>query len=402
MTRGPALILHLALRDLARDRVHLICNVAVIAGVLVPLLVLFGIRNGVTDTLVGRLLANPATLQIDTVGNAAFTTADLEQVQGWSETAFATLKTRSLFDLVNVRAATGGPVREAVLSPSGAGDPTLPPGVVLAVDDVAVSSALAEALGIAPGDGVLLVSQAPDRPRQLALPRRVTAVVPADRLAGRGVLADLATLEVFESFYDGFALPEHGIETGRPLSDRTPSYAGIRTYARDLASLAPLQARIEGAFGTATQSDTRAVASVLSLTRNLTLALGLTAAVAALGLAATLAFGFWGEVARKRRVLAQLALIGLPPGQIAAIPMVQALVTALLGLVVSFAALAIAVRVARRLFDTGIDGADIVAVSAGQAATIAAGVTVFVLACALVAARAAGRADPAIVLRDAA
>jgi putative ABC transport system permease protein len=227
-------------------------------------------------------------------------------------------------------------------------------------------------------------------------------VVPADRLAGRGVLADLATLEVFESFYDGFALPEHGIETGRPLSDRTPSYAGIRAYARDLASLAPLQARIEGAFGTATQSDTRAVASVLSLTRNLTLALGLTAAVAALGLAATLAFGFWGEVARKRRVLAQLALIGLPPGQIAAIPMVQALVTALLGLVVSFAALAIAVRVARRLFDTGIDGADIVAVSAGQAATIVAGVTVFVLACSLVAARAAGRADPAIVLRDAA
>ncbi len=402
MTRGPALILHLALRDLARDRVHLICNVAVIAGVLVPLLVLYGIRNGVTDTLVGRLLANPATLQIDTVGNAAFTPADLARVQGWPETAFATLKTRSLFDLVNLRAAAGGPVREAVLSPSGAGDPTLPPGVTLAADTVAVSAALAEALGLGPGDTVLLVSQAPDRPRQLALPRTVAAVVPADRLAGRGVLADLATLEAFEAFYDGFALPDHGIAAGRALADRATSYAGLRAYARDLAALAPLQARIEAAFDTATRSDTRAVASVLSLTRNLTLALALTAVVAAVGLAATLGFAFWGEVARKRRMLAHLALIGLPPGQIAAIPMIQALVTAALGLLVSFVALALAVRVARQLFDTGIDGADIVAVGPGQALAIAGAVTLFVLACALVAARAAGRTDPAIVLRDAA
>ncbi len=401
MTRGPALVLHLALRDLARDRVHLICNVAVIAGVLVPLLVLFGIRNGVSDTLVGRLLANPATLQIDTMGNAAFTPQDLAQVQGWSETAFATLKTRSLFDLVNLRAAAGGPVREAVLSPSGPGDPTLPPGAGLAAGEVALSATLAVALGIVPGDGVLLVSQAPDRPRQLALPRTVAAVVPADRLTGRGVLADLATLEAFEAFYDGFALPDHGITAGRPLADRTPSYAGLRAYARDLAALAPLQARIEAAFGTATQSDTRAVAAVLSLTRNLTLALALTAAVAAVGLAATLGFSFWGEVTRKRRMLAQLALIGLPPGQIAAIPMVQALVTAALGLVVSFVALGVAARVARRMFDIGIDGAAIVAVSPTQSLAIAGAVTLFVLASALVAARAAGRADPAIVLRDA-
>ena len=37
------LVLDLALRDLIRERTHLICNVAVLAGVLVPLLVIFGV-----------------------------------------------------------------------------------------------------------------------------------------------------------------------------------------------------------------------------------------------------------------------------------------------------------------------------------------------------------------------
>jgi putative ABC transport system permease protein len=398
---GLRLILHLALRDLARGRVHLICNVAVIASVLVPLLVLYGLRNGVTETLVGRLLANPATLQIDTAGNGAFTPADLAVVQGWPETAFATLKTRSLFDLVTLRAEAGGPLREGVLSPSGAGDPTLPPGQGLAADEVALSAALAAALAVAPGDRVLLVSQAPDRPRQLVLTRTVAAVVPADRLEGRGVLADLGTLDLFEAYYDGFALPAHGIDAGRALETRVAAWAGMRAYARDLASLAPLQARIEATFGTATRADTRAVASVLSLSRNLTVALALTVAVAALGLAATLGFGFWAEVARKRRMLAQLALIGLPPGQIAAIPLVQALVTAGLALAVSFAGLAVAARIAQGLFDTGIEGARIVAVSSGDGALIAAAVVLFVLGTALAAAVAAGRSDPAQVLREA-
>ena len=38
------LMIELALRDLLRQRVHLICNVAILAGVLVPLMVVFGVQ----------------------------------------------------------------------------------------------------------------------------------------------------------------------------------------------------------------------------------------------------------------------------------------------------------------------------------------------------------------------
>ncbi|MFZ1726973.1 MAG: ABC transporter permease, partial [Albidovulum sp.] len=115
------LLFELSLRDLFRDWVHLLCNVAVMVGVIVPLLVLFGVRNGVYDALLGQLLNNPATLQIDTRGNNSFTAADAEELRGWPEAGFVTLKTRSLFDYVNVRETGGRGKREAIIAPSGTG-----------------------------------------------------------------------------------------------------------------------------------------------------------------------------------------------------------------------------------------------------------------------------------------
>lgn len=395
------LVAWLALRDLARDWVHLVCNVAVIAGVIVPLLVLFGVKNGVYDTLIGRLKSNPATLQIDTAGNNAFTRADLAVVQAWPEAGFATLKTRSTFDYVNVRPAAGRGLKDAILNPSGSGDPTLPDGIGLAAGEVAISAALAGQLSLAAGDEVLLISQAADRPRQLALPRRIATIVPPDRMGGRAVLANLDTLELFEAFYDGYALPEHGIDTGAALASRPESFAGLRVYAGDLHLLRPLQDRMERHFGIATQADTRGVEAVLGLGRNLDLALLLTTAVAAIGLAATLVFGFWGEIARKRRSLAGLALVGIRPGRIAAIPVIQAVATALLGLAVSFALLGVAAQVAARMFDLGPDRSGIVAISLAEAAAIAIAVIVFVALTSAAAARRAARVDPAIILREA-
>ena len=96
------LIAKLALKDLTFQKVHLICNVAVLAGVLVPLLVLFGVKNGVYDALIGQLLSNPRSLQIDTSGNTEFLAADADEVRGWAETGFVTLKTRSQFDFAHL------------------------------------------------------------------------------------------------------------------------------------------------------------------------------------------------------------------------------------------------------------------------------------------------------------
>lgn len=395
------LLLSLALRDMKRDWVYLFCNIAMLVGVIVPLLVLFGVRNGVYDALIGRLLSDPTTLQIDTRGNHSFSATDADEVRSWPDAGFVTLKTRSLFDYVNVRAVGERALRDAVLSPSGAGDPMLPVAT-LAPQQVAVSADLAAALGLQVGGQIELITQAPERPRQLMLSVDVAAIVPKDMLGGRSVLADIGVLDLIEAFYDEYALPEYGIVEGRSLNTRVTEFEGLRVFSRTLENLAPLQEKLETRFGISTQAKTAQVIGVLGLGRNLGLALLLTASVAALGLAAALTSSFWAEVARKRHVLANMALLGFGPASLLLFPVTQAVVTAVLGLAASFGLFAVAAHVAEQLFDTGLAGAGgLVVIGLEQGLMIVAAVLGFVVLAALAAAWRAQSTDPALVLRGA-
>lgn len=395
------LILDLALRDLLRERFFLACNVAVMVGILVPLLVLFGVKNGVYAALVGEMLADPASRQIDSAGNVTLTPEQIAPMRGWPEIAFVTPKTRGQFDFMNVRAKGGRRMRPALMLPTGPGDPTLPPGLALGPGEVAVSAQLAAQLGLRAGDDLQLITQAEDRPRQLVLPARLGAVLPEQATAGRAVLADFATLDLIEAFYDSYSLPDHGIDGTRDLAGRVARHAGVRAYARTLEDVAPLQARMEAHLGLATTARTREVSALLGLGRKLNLALAGTATLAALGLGAALVLGFWSEVARKRAVLAGIALVGVPGRALALFPVVQAAVTALLGLAFSFVLYALAARGAGALFGAGLPGdAPIARIGAGQGMVIAALVLALALLAAAAAAWAAQRLDPASVLRE--
>ena len=395
------LVASLALKDLLHEKIQLVCNIAVLAGVLVPLMVLFGVKNGVYDALIGRLLSDPRSLQIDTLGNEAFYREDADLVRGWPESGFVTLKTRSVFDYVNVRVEGGRGRREALLVPTGTGDPNLPAGLVFEPGDAAVSAGLARQLEIDVGQRLQVVTQAEDRPRQLLQTLTVVAVLPEARASGRSVLASLDVLDRVEAFYDAYALPEFGITEGRPLSERNVEFEGLRVFARRLEELAPLQARVEDQFGIGTESRATEVAAILGLGRNLDLALIFTAAVAGLGLAAALIFGFWGEIIRKRRNIAALALLGIGGRGLWLYPVIQSLVAGVLGLVVSFALFFAAAGLAERLFDSGLTSeGGLVSLGFGQALGISAVVLVFVAGASLAAAQDASRTDPAQVLRE--
>jgi putative ABC transport system permease protein len=81
-------------------------------------------------------------------------------------------------------------------------------------------------------------------------------------------------------------------------------------------------------------------------------------------------------------------------------PLIQALVSAALALLVSFGLLGIASWVAERMFDTGMVEGGLVAISGQQALAIILLVMLFVVASSLFAARAALRIEPATVLRE--
>ena len=395
------LIAQLALRDLIRDRFFLFCNVAVMVGILVPLLVLFGVKNGVYTALIGEMRADPANLQIDTQGNASFSDEDLLALRDWPEIAFMTPKVRGQFDFMNVRAVDGRKMRPALVLPSGAGDPTLPPGTQLSQEAVAVSAQLAAQLGLSQGMELQLITQAEGRARQMVLPVGVAVVLPETAVSGRAVLVPFPLLDRIEAFYESYSLPEYGIKGTRDLSERVVSYEGVRVYADRLENLAALQARMESHLKIGTSARTRDVEALLGLGRKLDLALGLTTALAALGLGAALAFGFWSDVRRKKVVLASIALLGVSGPRLALFPMFQALVTATIGIAVSFALYGVAGKVAAGLFGQGLpDEAALTLLPPAQVLIIIAGVLAVVLSAAGIAAWGAQRLDPASVLRE--
>lgn len=395
------MIFSLAWRDLLRDRFFLFCNVAVMVGILVPLLVLFGVKNGVYSALIGEMLSDPVNLQIDTQGNATLREADIAPLRDWPEIAFLTPKVRGQFDYMNVRAKGGRRIKSALMIPSGSGDPTLPKDVVISQGAVAVSAQLARQLDLSPGMDLQLITQAEDRPRQLLLEAKVAAVLPEKSASGAAIYAPFQMLDLIEAFYDSYSLPDYKITGTRDLADRVQAYEGVRVYAHRLEDLAALQARVETQLGLATSARTRDVESLLGLGRKLNLALGLTAVLAAIGLGAALILGFWSDVARKKVVLAGIALLGVPSRDLALFPVFQAVITAVLGLILSFGLYLMAGQAAAALFGQGLpDGAQLAIISVGQGGLICLGVLVLVIGAAGFAAWSAQRLDPAVVLRE--
>ncbi|MGB0498443.1 MAG: ABC transporter permease [Rubricella sp.] len=394
-------ILPLAWRSLMHEKLHLLCNIAIICGVLVPLLVLQGVKTGVYSALIADLEANPDLLLVSTLGDQSFSEADAAEVAAWPETGFVVPRTRGIADTVLIQSLAGGPIREASAVPTAPGDPVLPDGAALEGEAVALTALLAERAGIAGGERIRIVVRSEARARPLVFEAPVAVIVPRTEMTGTAILIDIERLDAIEAYYDGYALPQYGLEEGRDPVERAIAFEGLRLYARSVDDVARLEERIGARFGVATRSEAAAIERTLSLGRNLDRALFLIAATAMTGLVAALVFGFWAEVQRKRQVLATFALIGLTPGQIARLPLVQALLTGAMALAAAFVLFLLAAELAEALFAEQLPGDRRLVLLTGGDALRAAALTLGSVGLSSIwATRAALATDPAIVFRS--
>ncbi|WP_029011319.1 hypothetical protein [Azospirillum halopraeferens] len=391
-----------ALTDLLNERVHLACAMAMIMGVMVPLMILLGVKTGVFAALMDDLRADRDILRITIPGDHPFSIADADEVRGWPETGFVVVNTRSIARRLNVKRQDGNRMRGVSLVPTGPADPLLPSGQRLTGLDVAASAGLAAQLGLEPGHRLVSVIGRGDPVNErLTISLTVAAVLPRVALEGEALLMDPETMDGIEAFYDGYALPQWGLGTGRPLHERVVEYESLRLYARDLHDVAVLEARLRDRFDIPANSRAAHVAGLLRLGRNLDLALSLVASAALGGLFAALLSSFWGVVQRKRLMLATLGLVGVTPMGLAAVPVVQAAATALAGAAASLIMFALFATVAEALFADALPaGASVIRMPAGTLVMLTLGVVLLAVSAAFVAARAAAHIDPAIVIRE--
>ena len=112
-------ICHLSLRDYLHERLLSACAVLGLAAVLAPLLILFGVKFGVVETLTERLRSDPATLEISPVGSGHFSAADMDRWRDDGRVAFVMPRTRTLAATVELSLPPEMPMT-AVLPPQPA------------------------------------------------------------------------------------------------------------------------------------------------------------------------------------------------------------------------------------------------------------------------------------------
>ena len=340
------LVTSLAWQDYRNDGWLSACSVLALVSVIAPLLVLFGLKFGLVSSLTERLETDPSTREIIPLGGGRFSAAFIEQLGQRSDVAFALPRTRQIAATAQVGALT------VEMLPTAAGDPLLA-GLPMprGLDQIVLSHTAAEKLAARPGDW-LETSFARQVAGQVEAQRtrlQVLAVLPLAAFARDGLFADLGLLEAAEDYRDGRAVPVLGWAGGEVGSSEQRVYPAFRLYARNLTDVEPLRVFFAGQnLLVSTQANT--IAQVQSLSRNLSIVFWIIAGLALAGAFAAIFAATLAAVARKRRELSVLRLLGFSTGALLLFVLLQALFSAGFAAVLSGGLYGLAEAAVNKLF----------------------------------------------------
>ena len=401
-------VLLLAFADYRHERLLSFCAIFGLAAVLAPLLILYGVKFGVLNTLTERMLSDPNTLEITPVVSGRYTKHDVHRLSELSGVAFVLPRTRSIAATMNL-SVQGKPHLVVSLEPTASGDPLLeryklpsvtmveqtlsanpesgeaarPANPLLAKRPQANDPSLREAgailsdmaarkLNVRVGDVLLgIVERAYGGVVSSAYVRlRVHGVLPLAAQQKETAYVPLELVEACEDFRDGRACPELGTKNGwsgepRPAVPR--EYASFRMYAKDLNSVSRLHDTLakNGGFFFSTTS------SVLA------------------------------GIRRKQRTLGLLQLMGFSKETLVIFPLAQVVLTALLGTSVAIGAYALAAHFLNQAFAGSLQGLEQICRLMPWHFALAYAISVGVsLLAALAPAWQSSKIEPSEVIRD--
>ncbi len=334
-------IFRLAYRDFVHERRISLCFVLALMAVLAPLLVLFGLKFGLVDTLAQRLIESPANREVLAVGSRNFDEDWFATIGARPDVGFLVPNTRriaaSLSRLLNPE--SGQDLRALQMIPTGVGDPLLgdaaqPPS---GTAQLVLSASAANKLAASVGDRLVarIDRQRSGRDEGAVWELTLTGIVPAALLPDDAALVPLELLVATEDYRDGVAVPTLGWD-GDPAPSRARSYARFRLYAASIYDVAGLEQTLT-ADGVEVRTRVGEIATMQALDRNLTRVFWLIALIGTLGFLASLAANLLANVERKRRELSIVRLIGFSTGSLVLFPVAQALLVAGLGAASAFA-----------------------------------------------------------------
>jgi putative ABC transport system permease protein len=319
-----ALVASLAWQDYRNDAWLSVCSVLALVAVIAPLLVLFGLKYGLVGSLTERLENDPATREIIPLGGGRFSSEFVQQLRQRGDVAFALPRTRQIAATAQLGAVTVEMLPTADNDPLLAGMP-IPKGL----DQIVLSHTAAEKLGAKAGDWLQASfgRQVAGRVEAQRTRLQVLQVLALEAFARDGLFAPLGLLEAAEDYRDGRAVPAFGWDGDAVGVSEQRVYPAFRLYARRLVDVEPLRVYFAGQnVLVSTQAQT--IAQVQSLSRNLSIVFWIIAGLALAGAFAAIFAGALAAVARKRRELSVLRLLGFSTAGLLLFVVLQALYSA--------------------------------------------------------------------------
>lgn len=341
MGRKILLAACLAFKDWQYEKSISFCAVLALASMLVPLLTLLGIKNGVIEAMREKLLEDPAILIITPKSDAGKYDRDfIARLAKLPGAAFAIGRIRAIATDVTF-SGEDGKTASIVLEPAANGEPILARYGLKApeagqVPQIILSSSAAKTLGANIGSTIAarLGRRTPSgKFESEKMLFSVQGILPSEAADRKMAFTALDIMENMEDYRDYFAVPERNFSGNAKNAER--NYASFRLYAKNLDSVENLVAELDK-MKIETITRAREIAGIRLLESAINQVIFIISVALASGFIAFTLSSAKGSVARKRRMLGMLKLLGFPRIALALYPVAQNLLTALCGLVLSF------------------------------------------------------------------
>jgi len=225
---APALVVRLAVRDLAHEWILTLCLVLAVASVLAPLLVLLGLKHGTVQTLRERLVQDPVYREIRPAATRLYAPSWFEAWSARQRVAFLVPTILPGSAIIQARAADGA-WRNLDLVPTAPGDVLLEENgaAIPRSGEVVLSDAAARRLGLRSGDPVLLrvTRNRAGRREHGELTANVVSVLEPRATSLERLYAPLALALDAEAYKEGSAIAARGWAGG--ARHPAPAFDGV-------------------------------------------------------------------------------------------------------------------------------------------------------------------------------
>lgn len=313
------------------------CFIIALASVLAPMMILFGLKFGIVNSMVSNLVENPVNREIRPIGSGSYRADWFKTMQARDDVAFIIPKTRALAASIQLKSKTASRILSTELIATDDGDPLLqnvgvtPEGFY----QVVLSHNAAQKLKVKKGDRIdaSLSRQYRGKREREHITVRVVDVADLSVTSRNIAFISLDLLVATENFKDGKEVAELSW-IGHEHNGEVRDYPSFRLFTHSIYQVEGLVNELQK-LGIRVKSNTSEIQTIQTIDKNLSIIFWIIACVGALGFSLSLGASLWANVDRKKKELSVLRLVGFQGGNIVMFPVLQSFYTGFLGWLVA-------------------------------------------------------------------